>query len=40
VKARIEFFKSKYGADDYFVVKDFFGKMIDMLNEPIVLKAK
>jgi hypothetical protein len=40
VQMRINFGKSRYAADDYFVVKDFFGKMIDMLNEPIVLKAK
>jgi hypothetical protein len=40
IKMRIEFFKSKYSADDYFIIKDFFAKMIDMLNEPIVLKAK
>jgi hypothetical protein len=40
MRMRIEFSKSKYGADDYFLVKDFFGKMIDMLNEPIVLKTK
>ena len=40
VKLRIDISKSRYDADDYFMVKDFFGKMIDMLNEPIVLKAK
>ncbi|MGZ3852437.1 MAG: DUF3857 domain-containing protein [Flavisolibacter sp.] len=40
VKLRIDFSKSRYDANDYFIVKDFFGKMIDMLNEPIVLKAK
>jgi hypothetical protein len=40
VKMRIEFSQSRYSADDYFSVKDFFSKMIDMLNEPLVLKAK
>ena len=40
VKLRVEISKSRYAADDYFIVKGFFDKMIDMLNEPIVLKAK
>lgn len=40
VKLRIEFSQSRYSADDYATVKDFFSKMIDILNEPIVLKAK
>lgn len=40
VKVRIELSQSRYSADDYFTVKDFFSKMIDMMNEPIVLKTK
>jgi hypothetical protein len=40
VKLRIDFSQSRFSADDYFALKDFFGKMIDMMNEPIVLKAK
>jgi hypothetical protein len=40
VKLRIDFSQSRFTADDYFALKDFFSKMIDMMNEPIVLKAK
>jgi Domain of Unknown Function with PDB structure (DUF3857) len=40
VSMRIDFAKSRYDADDYSILKDFFSKMIDMLNEPVVLKDK
>jgi hypothetical protein len=40
VKIKVVINKSRYDADDYLAVKSFFGKMVDMLSEPIVLKAK
>lgn len=40
VNLRIVFNNSMYTADDYYKIKDFFAKMVDMLNEPVVLKVK
>lgn len=40
VKMKIDISQSRYSSDDYSIVKDFFSKMIDVMNEPIVLKAK
>jgi hypothetical protein len=40
VSIRLEFNNTQYAATDYPIIKDFFGKMIDLLNEPFVLKAK
>jgi len=40
VSIRFELNNSQYAAADYSIIKDFFGKMIDLLNEPFVLKAK
>ena len=37
---RISFAKSEYGADDYPNVQAFYKQMLELLNEPIVLKAK
>jgi len=40
VNMRLEIADTFYTADAYSMVKDFFGKMIDVLNEPVLLKAK
>jgi hypothetical protein len=40
VSIRLELNNTQYDAADYSIIKDFFGKMIDLLNEPIVLKEK
>jgi hypothetical protein len=40
VSLRLEFNNTQYAATDYSIIKDFFGKMVDVLNEPVVLKAK
>lgn len=39
-RIRIEFKKSLYGVDEYGELKEFYKKMFDMLNEPIVFKKK
>jgi hypothetical protein len=39
VDIKFEIINTFYAADDYPMIKDFFGKMIDVLNEPILLKA-
>lgn len=36
----IDFNAFSYSADDYDIIKDFFSKMTDMLNEPVILKLK
>ncbi|MDQ6814163.1 MAG: DUF3857 domain-containing protein [Bacteroidota bacterium] len=40
ISVRISFAKSEYGADAYPDVQAFYKQMLDLLNEPIVLKAK
>jgi hypothetical protein len=40
VSIRLEFNETQYEASDYQMIKNFFGKMIELLNEPFVLKAK
>jgi hypothetical protein len=40
VGVRITFTRSEYGADDYLDVQAFYKQMLELLNEPIVLKAK
>lgn len=37
---RIDFSKSLYSVESYPDLQDFFKQMLDILNEPIVLKAK
>lgn len=37
---KIDFYKTEYKADEYPVVQSFYKKMIELLNEPVVLKAK
>ena len=39
-RIKIELNKSKYDLDEYAGLKEFFGKMTDMLNEQIVFKTK
>jgi hypothetical protein len=40
VNVRVEINKSEYDADVYDMVKSFYGKLVEALNEPILLKAK
>ncbi|MFL5772691.1 MAG: DUF3857 domain-containing protein [Flavisolibacter sp.] len=40
VNLRIEFNASEFSSENYDGIKDFFKKMTDMLNEPVVLKNK
>lgn len=40
VALAIDFNTFSFNAEDYGIVKDFFTKMIDLLNEPVVLKLK
>lgn len=40
VNIRIEINKSEYDADVYDMVKGFYGKLVEALNEPILLKSK
>ena len=37
---KIDFSKTEYSADDYFAVQGFYKQMIELLNEPVVLKEK
>lgn len=37
---KIDFYKTEYSADDYFAVQGFYKQMIELLNEPVVLKEK
>jgi hypothetical protein len=37
---RVEFYKTEYKAEDYPQVQGFYKQMLELLNEPIVLKAK
>lgn len=39
-RIRVEMKKSLYGADEYDELKEFYKKMFDLLNEPIVFKKK
>jgi hypothetical protein len=39
-RIRIELNKSQFGSEEYLTVKDFYKKMFDLLNEPVVLKKK
>jgi hypothetical protein len=40
VMLKIDFSKTQYYADDYPMVQEFYKKMFDLLNEPVVLKTK
>jgi hypothetical protein len=40
INMAIEINKTVYTADEYYIVKEFYKGMFDLLNEPIVLKAK
>ena len=40
INMAIEINKTVYAADEYDMVKEFYKKMFDLVNEPIVLKAK
>ena len=37
---KIDFYKTEYPADEYFAVQGFYKQMIELLNEPLVLKEK
>ena len=40
INLKIEINKSEYSANEYAMVKDFYNKVFDTLNEPILLKDK
>lgn len=40
ISLRIEFSKTQYSANDYAEVQGFYKQMLELLNEPVVLKAK
>lgn len=40
VGVKIDFYKTEYPADEYPVVQGFYKQMIELLNEPVVLKEK
>ncbi|WP_018616173.1 DUF3857 domain-containing protein [Segetibacter koreensis] len=40
VGIKIDFYKTEYKAEDYPIVQGFYKQMIEILNEPVVLKAK
>jgi hypothetical protein len=40
VSFRIELYKTEYKSTDYFAVQGFYKQMLELINEPVVLKAK